>query len=165
MLLSFTQLFHTSTCNFLSSVEHNGRNFGDQTRIGGQTSCRGRLSPGEWRLHPEVVRSKCERFGPVEVDLFLSRETRPSSPLGLDAIISPDCSAPGSPAEGPWDGDSPVLAGPSMVSRYNITPGRPSLGDPPPQYFTLGQICVNFGSSSIPEKTVRPEMECFHQLV
>lgn len=54
------------------------------------------LRPGEWRLHPEVVRSICERFGPVEVDLFASRETSHCSlwfslthpaPLGLDAMV------------------------------------------------------------------------------
>ncbi|XP_034750411.1 uncharacterized protein LOC117958235 [Etheostoma cragini] len=54
------------------------------------------LRPGEWRLHPEVVESLCVRFGPIDVDLFASRETThcplwfsltPPAPLGLDAMV------------------------------------------------------------------------------
>jgi len=54
------------------------------------------LRAGEWRLHPEMVKLIWERFGPMEVDLFASREMSHSpiwfslshpAPLGLDAIV------------------------------------------------------------------------------
>jgi hypothetical protein len=54
------------------------------------------LRPGEFRLHPDVVKSVWERFGPLEVDLFASRETSHCplwfslthpAPLGLDAMV------------------------------------------------------------------------------
>jgi hypothetical protein len=68
---------------------------GDQNRGADMLSRQG-LRPGEWRLHPEVVELICERFGPVEVDLFASRETTHCplwfslthpAPLGLDAMV------------------------------------------------------------------------------
>ncbi len=68
---------------------------GDQNR-GADVLSRQRLRPGEWRFHPKVVKSICERFGPVEVDLFASRETTHCplwfslmhpAPLGLDAMV------------------------------------------------------------------------------
>nr|XP_061814201.1 uncharacterized protein LOC133604909 [Nerophis lumbriciformis] len=60
---------------------------------------RRRLPPGEWRLHPEVVRAIWGVFGQAEVDLFASRESahcplwfslgERSSPLGQDALAHP----------------------------------------------------------------------------
>ncbi|XP_057701544.1 uncharacterized protein LOC130921537 [Corythoichthys intestinalis] len=60
---------------------------------------RRRLQPGEWRLHPEVVRAIWGVFGQAEVDLFASRESahcplwfslgERSSPLGQDALAHP----------------------------------------------------------------------------
>lgn len=105
------------------------------------------LRPGEWRLHPEVVEAMCERFCPVEVDLFASRETthcplwfslRHPAPLGLDAMtlrISPDCSAPGSSGAGPPGGHQPSLSSTpgadlSLVLRYRGTLRRPSMAGP-----------------------------------
>ncbi|XP_057686428.1 uncharacterized protein LOC130912382 [Corythoichthys intestinalis] len=60
---------------------------------------RRRLPPGEWRLHPEVVRAIWGVFGQAEVDLFASQESahcplwfslgERSSPLGQDALAHP----------------------------------------------------------------------------
>ena len=57
---------------------------------------RGGPSPGEWRLHPEVVGEIWRRFGTPVADLFASRESthltmffsigRDSPPLGTDAL-------------------------------------------------------------------------------
>ncbi len=49
--------------------------------------------------------------------------------------FSPDSSAPGSSGEGPERGGqsivgSPILAGPGMVLRHHVTPGRPAVADP-----------------------------------
>ena len=65
---------------------------------------RGSPPPGEWMLHPAVVREIWERFGRAGVDLFASSTTKhcplwfslsdPSSPLGRDALAHPwprDC--------------------------------------------------------------------------
>ncbi|XP_077395323.1 uncharacterized protein LOC144031774 [Festucalex cinctus] len=55
--------------------------------------------PGEWRLHPEVVRMIWSCFGTAEVDLFASEASthcplwfslnEATSPLGLDALAQP----------------------------------------------------------------------------
>ncbi|XP_077388987.1 uncharacterized protein LOC144026275 [Festucalex cinctus] len=55
--------------------------------------------PGEWRLHPEVVRMIWSSFGTEEVDLFASEDSthcplwfslsEATSPLGLDALAQP----------------------------------------------------------------------------
>ncbi|KAL0165643.1 hypothetical protein M9458_037487, partial [Cirrhinus mrigala] len=52
--------------------------------------------PGEWMLHPEVVKQIWRVFGPAQVDLFATRENTQcplwcsqvhSAPLGLDAMV------------------------------------------------------------------------------
>ncbi|KAL0183550.1 hypothetical protein M9458_019246, partial [Cirrhinus mrigala] len=52
--------------------------------------------PGEWMLHPEVVKQIWRVFGPAQVDLFASRENTQCplwyslahpAPLGLDAMV------------------------------------------------------------------------------
>ncbi|KAL0194633.1 hypothetical protein M9458_008205, partial [Cirrhinus mrigala] len=45
--------------------------------------------PGEWMLHPEVVKQIWEIFGPAQVDLFATRENAQfhPAPLGLDAMV------------------------------------------------------------------------------
>ncbi|KAI2647353.1 ORF V: Enzymatic polyprotein [Labeo rohita] len=52
--------------------------------------------PGEWMLHPEVVKQIWRVFGPAQVDLFATRENTQCSlwyslvhpaPLGLDAMV------------------------------------------------------------------------------
>ncbi len=52
--------------------------------------------PGEWRLHPEVVKQICRVFGQAQVDLFVTRQTSHCplwyslthpAPLGLDAMV------------------------------------------------------------------------------
>ncbi|XP_077367945.1 uncharacterized protein LOC144013224 [Festucalex cinctus] len=55
--------------------------------------------PGEWHLHPEVVRMIWSSFGTAEVDLFASEDSthcplwfslsETTSPLGLDALAQP----------------------------------------------------------------------------
>ena len=57
---------------------------------------RGGPSPGEWRLHPQVVEGIWSRFGRAEVDLFATRESshcprffslrNDDPPLGWDAL-------------------------------------------------------------------------------
>ncbi|KAI2645466.1 Transposon Ty3-G Gag-Pol polyprotein [Labeo rohita] len=110
--------------------------------------------PGEWMLHPEVVKQIWRVFGPAQVDLFATRENTQCplwyslvhpAPLGLDAMVQtwprlrlyafpPDRSAPGSsresaPGRGVPSSSSPVLAGPSMVLGPDFSPRRLSLGD------------------------------------
>ncbi|XP_049432622.1 uncharacterized protein LOC125889006 [Epinephelus fuscoguttatus] len=68
---------------------------GNQNRVADFLS-RHKPSPGEWRLHPEVVGMVWGIFGRAEVDLFASREsthcplwfswTEGDSPLGRDAL-------------------------------------------------------------------------------
>ncbi|KAI2646170.1 ORF V: Enzymatic polyprotein [Labeo rohita] len=103
--------------------------------------------PGEWMLHPEVVKQIWRVFGPAQVDLFATRENT-QCPLcspgagchGADVAeatsvrFSPDRSAPGSsresaPGRGVPSSSSPVLAGPSMVLGPDFSPRRLSLGD------------------------------------
>ncbi len=52
--------------------------------------------PGEWRLHPEVVKQIWRVFGQAQVDLFATRQTMHCplwyslthpAPLGLDAMV------------------------------------------------------------------------------
>ena len=60
---------------------------------------RGGPSPGEWRLHPQVVEGIWTRFGRAEVDLFATRESshcpcffslrNDDPPLGWDALVQP----------------------------------------------------------------------------
>ncbi len=103
--------------------------------------------PGEWRLHPEVVKQIWRVFGQAQVDLFATHQTlhcplwyslTHPAPLGLDAMVqtwprlqsvrlSPDCSAPGSsresaPGRGPAVASSPILAGPSMRLGPDFSP-------------------------------------------
>ncbi len=110
--------------------------------------------PGEWRLHPEVVKQIWRVFGQAQVDLFATRQTSHCplwyslthpAPLGLDAMVQmwprlrlyafpPNCSAPGSsresaPGRGPAVASSPVLAGPSMVLGPDFSPRRLPMGD------------------------------------
>ncbi|KAA0701345.1 hypothetical protein E1301_Tti024361 [Triplophysa tibetana] len=64
--------------------------------VGADMLSRQGLRPGEWRLHPEVVKQIWERFGQAEIDLFASQETShcplwfsifPPAPLGVDALV------------------------------------------------------------------------------
>ncbi|XP_061576587.1 uncharacterized protein LOC133442594 [Cololabis saira] len=60
---------------------------------------RGGPTPGEWRLHPQVVEEIWRRFGRADVDLFASRESthcrlffslkNDNPPLGWDALAHP----------------------------------------------------------------------------
>ncbi|KAI2644504.1 Transposon Ty3-G Gag-Pol polyprotein [Labeo rohita] len=102
--------------------------------------------PGEWMLHPEVVKQIWRIFGPAQVDLFATRENAHSSSspgagcYGTDVAeatsvrFSPDCSAPRSsgesaPGRSQSTVSSPALAGPSMVLGPDISPRRLSMGD------------------------------------
>ncbi|KAL0177470.1 hypothetical protein M9458_026364 [Cirrhinus mrigala] len=95
--------------------------------------------PGEWMLHPEVVKQIWEIFGPAQVDLFATRENTQfhPAPLGLDAMVQtwprlrlyafpPIALTPG---RGQPTLSSPILAGPSMVLGPDISPRRLSMGD------------------------------------
>ncbi|KAL0151580.1 hypothetical protein M9458_053097 [Cirrhinus mrigala] len=101
--------------------------------------------PGEWMLHPEVVKQIWEIFGPAQVDLFATRENAQCplwfslvhpAPLGLDAMVQtwprrrlytfPGESPPG---RGQFTVSSPVLAGPSMVLGPDISSRWLSMGD------------------------------------
>ncbi len=99
--------------------------------------------PGEWRLHPEVVKQIWRVFGQAQVDLFATRQTS-HCPLWYSLTqrvaeassvrLSPDRSAPGSsresaPGWGPAVASSPVLARPSMVLGPGFSPRRLSMGD------------------------------------
>ncbi len=69
--------------------------------------------PGEWMLHPEVVKQIWRVFGQAQVDLFATQDTLqcplwfslvPPAPLGdlaeaSSVRFSPDCPAPGSSGE------------------------------------------------------------------
>ncbi|KAI2644160.1 hypothetical protein H4Q32_028378 [Labeo rohita] len=88
--------------------------------------------PGEWMLHPEVVRQIWEIFG--------SSSSPGAGCYGTDVAeassvrLSPDCSAPGSsrestPGRGQPTISRPVLAGPSMVLGPDISLRRLSMGD------------------------------------
>ncbi|KAI2651171.1 Transposon Ty3-G Gag-Pol polyprotein [Labeo rohita] len=99
--------------------------------------------PGEWMLHPEVVKQIWRIFGSAQVDLFATRENAQCplwfslvhpAPLGLDAMtqmwprlrLSSGESAPGRSQS---TVSSPALAGPSMVLGPDISPRRLSMGD------------------------------------
>ncbi|KAL0147310.1 hypothetical protein M9458_057385 [Cirrhinus mrigala] len=78
--------------------------------------------PGEWMLHPEVVKQIWRVFGPAQVDLFATRDNAQCplwyslvhpAPLGLDAMVRT------------W----PRLRLPSMVLGPDFPPRRLSLGD------------------------------------
>ncbi|KAI2662206.1 Contactin-associated protein 1 [Labeo rohita] len=104
------------------------------------------LRPGEWILHPEVVKQIWRVFGQAQVDLFATQEnaqcphwyslTHPA-PLGLDAMVQtwprlrlyafpPIALLPGVLESAPGWGwgpssfSSPVLAGASMVLRSDF---------------------------------------------
>ncbi len=90
--------------------------------------------PGEWRLHPEVVKQIWRVFGQAQVDLFATHQTSHCAlwyslthpaPLGLEAMVqtwprlrlyAPGGSRESAPGWGPAVASSPVLAGPSMFS-------------------------------------------------
>ncbi|KAL0149704.1 hypothetical protein M9458_054987 [Cirrhinus mrigala] len=110
--------------------------------------------PGEWMLHPEVVKQIWRVFRPGSGGPLRYSGECAMSPLvlsdssssagagcpGTDVAeassvrISPDRSAPGSsgegaPGRGPSSFSSPVLAGPSMVLGPGFPPRRLSMGD------------------------------------
>ncbi|KAI2668522.1 Transposon Tf2-11 polyprotein [Labeo rohita] len=95
--------------------------------------------PGEWMLHPEVVKQIWRVFGPAQVDLFATRENTQCplwyslvhpAPLGLDAMVQTwPSSRESAPGRGVPPSSSPVLAGPSMVLGPDFFPRRLSLGD------------------------------------
>ncbi len=109
--------------------------------------------PGEWRLHPEMVKQIWRVFGQAQVDLFATHQTSHCplwyslthpAPLGLDAMVQtwprlrlyafpPIALLPGvlesAPGRGPAVASSPVLAGPSMVLGPDFSPRRLSMGD------------------------------------
>ncbi|KAL0173474.1 hypothetical protein M9458_029442, partial [Cirrhinus mrigala] len=91
--------------------------------------------PGEWMLHPEVVKQIWRVFGPAQVDLFATRENTQfhPAPLGLDAMVQTwprlRLSRESAPGRGLPSSSSPVLAGPSMVLGPDFSPRRLSLGD------------------------------------
>ncbi|KAI2644940.1 Transposon Ty3-G Gag-Pol polyprotein [Labeo rohita] len=99
--------------------------------------------PGEWMLHPEVVKQIWRVFGQAQVDLFATQENAQCplwfslihpAPLGLDAMVQTWprlrlSSGEGAPGRGPSSISSPVLAGPSMVLGPDISPRRLSMGD------------------------------------
>ncbi len=110
--------------------------------------------PGEWRLHPEVVKQIWRVFWPGTGGSVCDSSDIALSPLvlsdssgsagagcyGTDVAeassvrLSPNCSAPGSsresaPGRGPAVASSPVLAGPSMVLGPDFSPRRLPMGD------------------------------------
>ncbi len=110
--------------------------------------------PGEWRLHPEVVKQIWRVFWPGTGGSVCDSSDIALSPLvlsdssssagagcyGTDVAeassvrLSPDCCAPGSsresaPGRGPAVASSPVLAGPSMALGPDFSPRRLSMGD------------------------------------
>ncbi len=108
--------------------------------------------PGEWRLHPEVVKQIWRVFGQAQVDLFATRQTSHCplwhslthpAPLGLDAMVQtwPRLRLYAFPPivllpvvvervrRGPAVVSSPVLAWPSMVLGPDFSPRRLSMGD------------------------------------
>ncbi|KAL0159107.1 hypothetical protein M9458_047183, partial [Cirrhinus mrigala] len=98
--------------------------------------------PGEWMLHPEVVKQIWRVFGPAQVDLFATRENTQCplwyslvhpALLGLDAMVQTwprlRLSRESAPGRGFPSSSSPVLAGPSMVLGPDFSPRRLSLGD------------------------------------
>ncbi len=110
--------------------------------------------PGEWRLHPEVVKQILRVFGQAQVDLFVTHQTSHCplwyslthpAPLGLDAMVQtwlrlrlyafpPIVLLPGVLERVRRDGvpavaSSPVLVGPSMVLGPDFSPRRLSMGD------------------------------------
>ncbi len=94
-------------------------------------------------FHPDVVKQIWRVFGQAQVDIFATQETAQChfwyslvhpAPLGLDAMVQTDCSAPGSfgesaPGRVQSTSGSTVLAGPSMVLGPDISPRRLSRGD------------------------------------
>ncbi|KAI2657541.1 hypothetical protein H4Q32_008891 [Labeo rohita] len=97
--------------------------------------------PGEWMLHPEVVKQIWRVFGQAQVDLFATQENLHWAGChGTDVAeassvrLSTDRSAPGSsgesaPGRGPSSFSSPVLASPSLVLEPDFPPQRLSMGD------------------------------------
>ncbi|KAL0170481.1 hypothetical protein M9458_035077, partial [Cirrhinus mrigala] len=108
--------------------------------MGADILSRQRLRPGEWMLHPEVVKQIWLRWTSLQ---FERMHNVPSGALkfiqlpwdwmlwyrrgrGMSVHLSPDCSAPRrSPSS------SPVLARPSMVLGPDFPPRRLSVGDSP----------------------------------
>ncbi len=73
--------------------------------------------------------------------------------------FSPDSSAPGSSGEGPERrgqsiAGSPVLAGPGMVLRHHVTPGRPAMADPSEEGSAVSGRGHNFSPSARAVETV-----------
>ncbi|KAL0195610.1 hypothetical protein M9458_009182, partial [Cirrhinus mrigala] len=67
-----------------------------RVNVGADVLSRQGQRPGEWMLHPEVVKQIWKEFGPAQVDLFASRENAQCplwyslahpAPLGLDAMV------------------------------------------------------------------------------
>ncbi len=109
--------------------------------------------PGEWMLHPEVVKQIWRVFGQAQVDFFATRQTSHCplwfslthpAPLGLDAMVQtwprlrlyafpPIALLPGvlesAPGRGQSFASSPVLAGPSVVLGPDFSSRRLSMGD------------------------------------
>ncbi|KAI2644258.1 Transposon Ty3-G Gag-Pol polyprotein [Labeo rohita] len=88
--------------------------------------------PGEWMLHPEVMKQIWRVFGPAQVDLFATRENTQCpfwcslvhpAPLGLDAMVQTwPSSRESAPGRSFPSSSSPVLAGPSMVLGPDFSP-------------------------------------------
>ncbi len=120
--------------------------------VGADILSRQRPRPGEWRLHPEVVKQIWRVFGQAQVDLFATHQTSHCplwyslthpAPLGLDAMIqtwprlrlyafppiAPGSSRESAPGRGPAVASSPVLAGPSMILGPDFSPRRLFMGD------------------------------------
>ncbi len=73
--------------------------------------------------------------------------------------FSPDRSAPGSSGEGPERrgqsiAGSPILAGPGMVLRHHVTPGRPAVADPSEEGSAVSGRGHNFSPSARAVETV-----------
>ncbi len=87
--------------------------------------------PGEWRLHPEVVKQIWRVFGQAQVDLFATHQTL-HCPLWYS--LTHPAPLPGSsresvPGWSPAVASSPILAGPSMVLGPGFSPQQLSMGD------------------------------------
>ncbi len=110
--------------------------------------------PGEWMLHPNVVKKIWRVVGQAQVDLFATQETAlcphwyslvHPAPLGLDAKVQmwprlrlytfppiallPGVLARSVPGRGQSTSGSIVLAGPSMVLGPDFSPWWLSIGD------------------------------------
>ncbi|KAL0181298.1 hypothetical protein M9458_023704, partial [Cirrhinus mrigala] len=82
-------LVRTNNTAVVYYINHQGVHVPGHLNVGADVLSRQGPRPGEWMLHPEVVKQIWKVFGPAQVDLFATRENAQfhPAPLGLDVMV------------------------------------------------------------------------------